>query len=104
MVSWERTDKIHISNIKFHCNRFSTADQNLRGMGRFRIQLKKEDNSRSTIHIIPKNNQFSNGSTQWHFFDLDITQENYGIKFIYDQIPTAHSDLCFSNITLTHSV
>ena len=42
MVSWERTDIIHISNIKFCYNRFSTIDQNLRGMGRFRIQFFKK--------------------------------------------------------------
>ena len=35
---------------------------------------------------------------------LDFTVENYGIKLILDQIDTAHSDLCFSNITITHSV
>ena len=39
MVSLERTDIIHITNIKFYLNRFSTSDQILRGMGRFRIQL-----------------------------------------------------------------
>ena len=39
MVSLERIDIIHISNIKIFYNRFSTSDQNLRGMGRFRIQL-----------------------------------------------------------------
>ena len=36
-VSWKRSDIIYISNIKFYYNRFSTSDQNLRGMGRFRI-------------------------------------------------------------------
>ena len=89
---------------KFYYNRFSTYGPNWTGMGRFRIQLILEDNSWSTIYNIPKNIQFSNGSTQLHLFDMDITQENYGIKFIYDQIPTAHSVMCFSNITITHSV
>ena len=64
-------------------------------MGRFRIQLLLEDNTWSTIYNINKNSQYSNGSTVWHLFDLDITQENYGVKFIYDQIPTAHSHMCF---------
>ena len=73
-------------------------------MGRFRIQLLLEDNSWSTKYNIPKNNQCINGSTQWHSLDMDITQKKYGIKFIYDQIPTAHSDMCFSNITITPSV
>ena len=64
MVSWEGTDIIHISNIIFYYNRFSTSDQNFRGMGRFRIQLLLEDNSWSTIYNIPKINQFSSGLTQ----------------------------------------
>ena len=102
MDSWQRADIVHISNIKFYYNRFSTSDQNLQGMGRFRIQLLLEDNSWSTIYNIP--NQFSGGSTQWHLLDMDITQENNSIKFIYDQIPTALSDMCFSNIILTHFV
>ena len=73
-------------------------------MGRFRIQLLLEDNSWSTIYIISKNSQYSSGSTVWPLFDLDITPKKYGVKFIYDQIPTAHCDMCFSNILLTHSV
>ena len=104
MVSWERTDIIHISNIKFYYNRFSTSDQKLRGMGRFRIQLLLEDNTWSTIYIINKNSQYSSGSTEWDLLDLDITQENYGVIFIYDQIPRAHADMSFSKIIITHSV
>ena len=104
MVSWERTDTIHISNIKFYYIRFSTYDQNLRGMGRFRIQFLLEDNTWSTIYNINKNSQYGNGSTVWHLFDVDITQENYGVKFFYDQIPRAHADMFFSNIIITHSV
>ena len=104
MVSWERTDVIKILNIKYYYIRFSTSDQNLQVMGRFRIQSFLEDNSWSTICNIPKNKQFSSGSTQWHLFEMDITQENYGINFVYDQIPTAHSDMCFSNKILTHAV
>ena len=35
---------------------------------------------------------------------MDITQENYGVNFIYDQIPSAKTDMSFSDIMLTHSV
>ena len=103
LVSWERTDIIHICKIKFYYNRFSTSDQNLRGMGRLHIQILLEDNTWSTIYNINKKSQYSNCSTVC-FFYLDITQENYGGLFNYDQIPTAHSDMSFSNIILTHSV
>ena len=82
MVSWERTDISLISHIKFIYKRFSTSDLNLRGMGRFRIQIILEDNSWSTIYNTSKNSQYSNGSTVWYLFDSDITQENYGAKFI----------------------
>ena len=73
-------------------------------MGRFRIQLLLQENIWSTRYTIPKNTQYSNTSTDWTLLNLDFTEENYGIKLIYDQIDTAHADMCFSNITITHSV
>ena len=41
--SWERTDLIHISNITFYYNRFSTSIESSRRMGRFRIQLLRNN-------------------------------------------------------------
>ena len=73
-------------------------------MGRFRNQLLLEDNTWSTIYAIEKNTNYSASSTNWELLNLDFTQSNYGIKLIFDQIDTAHADMCFSNITLTHSV
>ena len=73
-------------------------------MGRFRIQLLLDDNTWSTRHTILKNDRYSDTSTDWTIIILDFTGENYGKKLIYDQIDTAHTDMCFSNITITHSV
>ena len=42
-------------------------------------------------------------STDWTLVSLNFSVQNYGIKFIYDQIDTPHADMCFSNITITHS-
>ena len=104
-VSWERTDIIQISNITFYYNRFSILTNNSKkSMGRFRIQLLLEDNTWSTRYNIPKNDRYSNSSTQWTLVNLNFTVENYGIKLIYDQIDTAHADMCFSNLTITHFV
>ena len=104
-VSWERTDIIQISNITFYYNRFSILTNNSKkSMGRFRIQLLLEDNTWSTRYNIPKNDRYSNSSTQWKLVNLNFTVENYGIKLIYDQIDTPHADMCFSNISITHSV
>ena len=48
-VSWERTDIIQITNITFYYNRYSIlTDDNLKNMGRFRIQLLLEDNTCGT--------------------------------------------------------
>ena len=103
--SWERTDIIQVSNITFYYNRFSILTNNaLKSMGRFRIQLLLEDNTWSTIYTIEKNTNYSANSTDWNLLNLDITQSNYGVKFIYDQIDTPHADMCFSNISITHSV
>ena len=104
-VSFERTDIIQISNITFYYSRYSIlTDDNKKSMGRFRIQLLLDDNSWSTVYTIDKNTQYSDNSTDWTLLNLDFTQENYGIKLIYDEIDGAHADMGFSNITITHSV
>ena len=72
-------------------------------MGRFRIQLLTKDNVWLTKFNIPKNTQFSTLSSDCIILNLNITEENYGVKFIYDQIDSAHGDICFSNITISHS-
>ena len=100
-VSWERTDIIQVTNITFYYNRFMHI---LKSMGLFRIQLLLEDNIWSTRYNVPKNDQHSDTSTDWTLVSLNFTVENYGIKLIYGQIDTAHADMCFSNITITHSV
>ena len=95
-VSWERTDIIQITNITFYYNRFSIlTNDNLKAIGRFRIQLLLEDNTWST--------QYSDNSTDWTLLNLDFTLESYGIKLVYDQI-NDHADMCFSNIKITHAV
>ena len=101
--SWESTDIVQISNITFYYNRFSIEDISFRAMGCFRIQILTKDNVWLTKFIIAKNTQFSDASTDWIILDLNINDENYGVKFIYDQIDSAHADMCFSNITITHS-
>ena len=104
-VSWERTDIIQIINITFYYNRFSILTNNsLKSMGRFRIQLFLENNTWSTQYTIAKNTQYNDNSTDLTLLNLNFTVENYGIKLTYDQIDTAHADMCFSNITITHSV
>ena len=103
-VSFERTDIIQITKTSFYYNRDSSSNQNLRAMGRFRIQLLLEDNTWSTRYNIHKNDRYSDSSTDWILVNLNFTVENYGIKLIYDQIDTARADMCFSNITITHSV
>ena len=72
-------------------------------MGRFRIQILTKNNVWLTKFNIPKNEQFSVEATDWTILSLNITEQTYGIKFIYDQIDSAHADMCFSNITITHS-
>ena len=104
-VSWEGTDIIQISNITFYYNRFSIlTNDNLKSMGRFRIQLLLEDDTWSTQYTIDKNTQYSDSESEGKLLNLDFTVENYGIKLTLDQIDTPHADMCFSNITITHSV
>ena len=73
-------------------------------MGRFRIQLLLEDNAWSTQYTIAKKTQYSDNSTDWTLLNLCFSVGNYGNKLIYDKIDGPHADICFSNITITHSV
>ena len=66
----------------------------------FRIQLVLEDNTWSTQYTIARSTQFKDNSTDWTLLNLNFTIENYGIKLVFDQIETAHSDMCFSKITI----
>ena len=103
--SWERTDIKQISNITFYYNRFSIlTNDNLKNMGRFRIQLLLEDNTWSSQYTIDKNTQYIDSEIEWKLLNLDFAVENYGIKLTLDQIDTPHADMCFSNITITHFV
>ena len=103
--SFDRIDIIQISNITFYYNRFPIlTDDNKKSIGRFRIQLLLEVNTWSTQYEISKKTQYSHNPTDWTLLNLDFTVENYGIKLILDQMDTPNSDMCFSNITITHSV
>ena len=76
-VSWERTDIIQVSNITFYYNRFSIlTNDSLKSMGRFRIQLLLEDNTWSTRYNLPKNDRYSDTSTDWTLVNLNFTIEN----------------------------
>ena len=104
-VIWERTDIIQISNITLYYNRFSILTNDFKkSMGGFRMELLLEDNTWSTRYNIPKNDRYGNSSTQWTLVNLNFTVENYGIRLVYDHIDTPHADMCFSDITKTHSV
>ena len=103
-VSFERRDIIQISNITFYYNRFLTSDVILRSTGRFGIQIFLEGITWRTEYNLPKNDRYSDTSTEWTLVIINFTVENYGVKLLYDQMDSAHADMCFSNITLTHSV
>ena len=101
----ERADIFQISNLTFYYNRFSIlTNDSLKAMGHFRFQLLLEDNTWSTRYNIAKSDRNSDTSTDWTLLSLNLTDEIYGIELIYDQIDTAHADMCFSNIMITHSV
>ena len=104
-VGWEGIDIVQITNITYFYNRFSIlTNLSLMSMGRFRIQLLLVNNTWSTQYNKPKSDQNSTLSTDWTLVNLNFTVENYGITLIYDQISLAHAGMCFSNVTITHSV
>ena len=104
-VSWERADIIRTSNTTFYYNRFSILTKDsLKSMGRFRVQLLLKHNTWSSRYNIPKNDRYRDSSTDWTLVSLNVTEDNYGINLIYDQIHTPHADIRFSKFTTTHSV
>ena len=103
-VSCERKDFIQISNITFYYNRFSNASSNPGSIGRLRIQLFILNGHWHSNYIINKNTNYSSTPTKWSLLTSDFTERNYGIKLIYDEIYTALTDACFSNIMITRSV
>ena len=73
-------------------------------MGRFRIQLLSADDTCSTRYNTHKNDRYSDNETTWTLVSLHFTDKNYGFSLIYDQFDTPHANMCFNNITITHSV
>ena len=53
---------------------------------------------------MPEKDRFSDSATDWTLVPLTFTVENYGTKLYYDQIDTPHAIMCFSKITISHSV
>ena len=103
-VSFERTDIIHISNITFYHNRFSSSDPSKRNMGKLDIQLLRNGSWQSEF-VIEKDSNYSTSSSEWTLLNLNlISQPNYGIKLVYSAIRNAHADMCFSDINITHSI
>ena len=100
--SFERTDIIQISRISLYYNR-NSAQNNHKAMGTLRIQLLLSDNTWSTRYNIPKNESYTNQSER-KLVNINFKEENYGMKIIYDEITTPNCDMCFSKITITHSV
>ena len=103
-VSFERTDIIQMKNIIFYYNTISSSDPNLKSIARFKIQLLLAEKTWSTRYNIPKNDQYSDSSTDLALVSVKFKVENYGIKLIYAQIDTPLADMCFIDVTITHSM
>ena len=104
-VSFERTDIIQISNTTCYYNRFSVlTNDRIKSIGRVRTDLLLAHNTWSTSYFIAGNDRYSDTSTQWLKLGFNYTEEEYGIKLFYDEKDSAHGDLCFSKITIIHSI
>ena len=73
-------------------------------MGKLEIQLLR-NGVWQTEYTMGKDTNFSSLSTDWTLLNMNIiSQPNYGIKIVYSGINTAHADMCFSDINITHSI
>ena len=77
-VSFERTDFILISIITFLYNRYPILNNDsLKARSGFRIHLLLEDNTWRTRHSTPKNDRYSNSSTDWTKLSLSFTEKKF---------------------------
>ena len=103
-VSFESTDNINISNITFYYNRYSISLASHRNMGKVEIQILR-NGVWETEYTIEKDGDFSTLSTDWTLLNMNIiSQPNYDIKLVYSGISTAHADMGFSDINISHSI
>ena len=73
-------------------------------MGRLDIQLLRNGNWETEFNI-EKNTNFSVDESTWTLLNMDIiSQPNIGIKLLYNGLNSAHSDMAFSDIIVTHSI
>ena len=65
VVRFEQTGIIQITNITFYSNRFSILNNDsLKSIGRFKIKLLLEDKSWSMRYNTPKNDRYSDISSE----------------------------------------
>ena len=103
-VSFERTDIVHMSNITFYHNRFSTSIPDKKNMGRIDIQLLR-NGVWKTEFAIEKDTNFSVDESSWTLLNMDIiSQPNYVIKIVYSGMNSAHADMDFSDNNITHTI
>ena len=75
-VSCEQTDIIQFTNINFYYNRFSIlTNDSINSVGRFTIQSLLEYNTWSTRYKRPKNDRYSDTSTDWTLVSLNFTEK-----------------------------
>ena len=104
-VSFERTDNVQITIMTFFYNKLSTEiDGFLKEMWRFTIRYLVADNTWSTRYNISQNDRYIDSSIKRTKSGLNCTVENYGIKLICNPMDRLHANVCFSNVTVKHSV
>ena len=78
------------------------ADKN--NMGKLEIQLLR-NGVWETEYTMDNDTNFCKLSTDWNLFNMNIlSQPNNVIKLVYSGINSAHADICFSDINITHSI
>ena len=101
--SFERTDNIQISKISFYYSRHS-AESVHKAIGSFRFQLLLIDSTWNFPFDLPKNERYIDSPTDWTLVSLNFKLNVYGITLVYDEIDSAHADMCFKSFTVPCSL
>ena len=104
-VSYKQKDIIPMTDKKIYYNRFLVlTNPSKTSMESFAIRLLLSDNTWGPRYNKTKNDRYSISSTQRTPVSLKFTSEIYVEKLIYDQIVTVVANMCFSKISIPHSV
>ena len=94
-----RNDIHNVSKIEIVISRYSNNNT----MGEFSVLYKNDSDNWIEILKLSENSELTDRE-EWGTFTIDINENNYGIKFIFDKKNSHNQITAISKITLTYKI